>query len=353
MPAAIPNPKTSAGLIQRATDWAVRHPFLFIGLLLLACEGPFLDKAVHIDDALFMWTAEQIQHHPGNFYGFDVNWVGRTIPMAVENCNPPATAYLFAGVAAVLGWREIYLHAAMLLVTFAAASGTFHLARQWCAHPLSATLLAISLPAFMVSAATLMCDLPMLALWLWCLVCWQRGLQRDQTIYYLAAGLLGGLAVLTKYSAITLLPLLPIMGFLEKRKAGWWLVWLLVPILIIEWYQWMTARLYGIGLITAASNYAAQTRFRVTGGWFNKVLIGIAYAGGCLLPVLFFLPTSPACRMWSTPWNSSSMRGSRKSWVSERTPIFMRWPPRVGFRVPPQNPPSGPQLPFRRGIPRC
>src|SRR5215475_8135491 len=35
----------------------------------------FLDKAFHIDDPLFLWTARQITAAPGDFFGFELNWL--------------------------------------------------------------------------------------------------------------------------------------------------------------------------------------------------------------------------------------------------------------------------------------
>ena len=64
--------------------------------------------------------------------------------------------------------------------------------------------------------------------------------------------------MLTKYSALTLLPLLPILGVLRKRNLGWWLLWLAVPVAMIELYQFGTARLYGEGLISIAADCAAK-----------------------------------------------------------------------------------------------
>jgi 4-amino-4-deoxy-L-arabinose transferase-like glycosyltransferase len=278
----------------RAQLWAAKHPLATIGIFILLTLGPFLNKAVHIDDPLFVWTAEQILKHPVDFYGFDVNWTGITVPMSVENCNPPTTSYFLAGVMAVFGEEETALHAAMLLVAFAAAAGIFQLARIWCERPLLATFIAMSMPAFLVSATTLMCDVPMLAVWIWTVVFWERALKSGKALHFLAAGLLAGLSVLTKYSALTLLPLLPILGVLRKRNLGWWLLWLIVPVAMIEFYQFGTAKLYGTGLISAAADYAAKTRFIAAGGRANKIVIGLAYAGGCLLPVLFF-----ARRLWT------------------------------------------------------
>ncbi|MGA3267272.1 MAG: glycosyltransferase family 39 protein [Verrucomicrobiota bacterium] len=277
-----------------ARRWAEKHPLAVIGIVLFLLLAPFLDKAVHIDDPLFVWTAQHILKHSGDFYGFDVNWTGFTLPMSVEDWNPPTTSYYLAGVAALFGWREIVLHSAMMLVAFAAAAGIFQLAKIWCERPLLATLIAMSTPVFLVSATTLMCDVPMLAIWVWTVVVWERALKDGGTANYFFAALLAGLSVLTKYSAVTLLPLLPILGLMRKRRLGWWLLWLALPVAMIGLYQWGTAGLYGQGLISAAANDATESRSTGPGGAAGKIVIGLAFLGGCLLPVLFF-----AFRLWT------------------------------------------------------
>ena len=199
------NEETS--LIRRISSRAEKHPLVTIAVFILVTLGPFLSKAVHIDDALFVWMAEQILKHPADFFGFDVNWYGSTDPMASVNCNPPTFSYLLAGMMALVGEREVFLHAAMMLVAFAAAAGIFQLAKIWCERPLLATFIAMSTPVFLVSATTLMCDVPMLAAWIWAVVCWERALKSGGAGNYFFAASLAGLAGLTKYSALTLLPL--------------------------------------------------------------------------------------------------------------------------------------------------
>ena len=288
----------ASSLVRKICSGAEARPLTSIAVFILLTLGPFLNKAVHIDDSLFVWTAEQILKQPGNFYGFAVNWYGTTDPMAAVNCNPPAISYLFAAVMAVFGEGEIVLHGTILLLAFAAAAGMFQLAKIWCERPLLATFIAMSTPVFLVSATTLMCDVPMLAAWIWTVVFWERALKHGDKIHFFLAAFLAGLSVLTKYSALMLLPLLPVLGVLRKRNLGWWLLWLIVPAAMIELYQLGTARLYGQGLISAAAEYAAKTRFDVTGGWAKKIIIGLAYAGGCLLPVLFFVNRLWTKREW-------------------------------------------------------
>ena len=137
-------------------SWIWSHPRVVLGLVLVVCLGPFIHKAIHTDDALFLWAAEWIQKHPADFFGFKVNWWSSAVPMWVANYNPPLMSYFLAGVASLFGWNEIVLHLAGLAVAFAAAAGIYSLARMWCDRPLLATLIAIVTPAFLVSSTTLM-----------------------------------------------------------------------------------------------------------------------------------------------------------------------------------------------------
>ena len=273
-------------------SWMATHPRIVIGFILVVCLGPFVNKAIHVDDVLFVWAGEWIQHHPTDFFGSEVNIWDSTIPMWKANCNPPLMSYFLAGVASLFGWNEIVLHLACLAVAFAAALGLYSLARMWCERPLLATLIGILTPVFLVSSTTLMCDVLMLALWVWALVVWERALGSEQSRWqFVGAGVLAGLAVLTKYSALTLLPLLPILSLLRTRKFGvWWLVGLAVPMLMVAGYEWLTIRMYGQGLLFTAAYFAQTHRIGFPGGWPAKGIIGLAFAGGSLLPLLFLAP---------------------------------------------------------------
>src|SRR5476649_2816297 len=103
----------AANIMNRIAAWQTwfsKHPYLWMGLLLSVFLGPFLNKAVYSDDALFVWVGQWIQKHPAHFYGGEVNWWVSTVPMWVANWNPPLMSYFLAGVAALFGWNEIGLH---------------------------------------------------------------------------------------------------------------------------------------------------------------------------------------------------------------------------------------------------
>jgi tetratricopeptide (TPR) repeat protein len=276
--------------VPRNKSWLPTHPRIVIGFILVVCLGPFINKAIHMDDVLFVWAGEWIQQHPTDFFGFEVNIWDSTIPMWKANCNPPLMSYFLAGVASLFGWNENVLHLACLAVAFAAAVGLYSLARLWCERPLLATLIGILTPVFLVSSTTVMCDVLMLAFWMWALVVWERALGDERRgWWFVVAGVLAGLAVLTKYSALTLLPLLPILSLLRTRKFGvWWLVGLAVPMLMVAGYEWLTARMYGRGLLFVAAHFAQMHRVGFSG--VAKGIIGLAFTGGSLLPMLFFAP---------------------------------------------------------------
>jgi len=271
--------------------WISGHPRAVIGVILVVCLGPFLNKAIHTDDALFVWTGQWIQKHPFDFFGGEVNWWVSALPMWAANYNPPLMSYFLAGVASLFGWNEIALHLAGLVVAFLAATGIYSLAQRWCERPLLATLIAIFTPAFLVSSSTLMCDVAMLGFWIWALVLWERALENGRGPWlFVGAGTLAGLAVLTKYSAVVLLPLLPILSLLRTRKAGRWWPGLAVPLILLVGYELVTAGMYGKGLFSAAAYYARMHPAGFPGGWKARGIIGLAFAGGSLLPLLFFAP---------------------------------------------------------------
>jgi hypothetical protein len=262
---------------------------LVLGLLLC----PFLNKALHIDDPLFVWAARHIHAQPANPYGFTVNWYGTPMPMSEVTKNPPLAAYYLALAASVAGWSEGALHVAFLLPAFAVAIGTFLLARRYCRRPLLGASAAVFTPVFFVSSLTIMSDMMMLAWWVFAVYCWQRGLDRRHHAWLACAAACIAAASLTKYFGMALIPLLFTYTVARERRAGWPLLYLLLPVGVLAGYQWATGQVYGRGLLLDAAAYATSTdtdrALTMPRLWAN-----IAFAGGCLASVAFLAP-----RLWS------------------------------------------------------
>src|ERR1700733_6658228 len=157
--------KLTGVMLQRIRQW------------LAAALGPFLAKPFNIDDPLFIRLAQQVSAHPGDPFGFPVNWYGLVSPMWTVTENPPVAGYYFALAGNIFGWSEIGLHLAGLLAALAVILGTHRLALRLCGQPLSAACAVLFTPIFLVSAGTVMCDVLMLAFWVWAVVFWVEGLE--------------------------------------------------------------------------------------------------------------------------------------------------------------------------------
>lgn len=261
-----------------------RHtPILFLTAATVVLLLPFVNKAFHIDDPLFVWAAKNILSHPSNPYGFMVNWYGAEMPMAVVTKNPPLASYYIAVFASVLGWTEAALHLAFLLPAIGVIVGTYLLARKFCQLPIVAAIAALMTPVFLVSSTTVMSDTLMLAFWVFAVYLWIEGLGKNNHRMLAFGALLVALSSLTKYFGMTLIPLLLVYSFTKKRIPGLWLLHFLIPLTILAAYQWATQWLYGHGLLFDAAAYAADF-----GTWsLPKVLISFAFTGGCLAVVFF------------------------------------------------------------------
>lgn len=282
-------------MTSRALDpGTARRDALLVAAVTVVLLLPFVGKAFHIDDPLFLKAAQQIRSNPLDFYGFRVNWYGTEQPMWEVTKNPPLGSFFIALAAGVAGWSEVALHLAFLLPAVAAALGTLALARRFCVYPLIATFAAVATPAFLVSSTNVMCDVLLVAFWVWAVELWVRGFESRRPSFLVLSGILIALAALTKYFGVALVPLLFVDGFARSRKAGWWAAALLVPIVVLAGYQIWTRNLYGRGLLSDAAAYSSLIRFRSGPLLSAKLVAGLSFTGGCLASVIFF-----ASRLWS------------------------------------------------------
>ncbi len=270
--------------------WIAVHPNWTLTFAAFAALAPFLAKPFNIDDPLFIWVARQIQAHPLNPYGFNVNWFGMVTPMWLATENPPLASYYMAFAAAIFGWSEVALHFAFLLPVLAVVLGTHRLAQKFCGQPVLAALAVLFTPVFLLSSTTVMCDVMMLAFWVWAVIFWIEGMEKNDFQKLSAAGLLIALASLTKYYGICLIPLLAAYSLVETRRLGKWAVCLMIPLAALCAYQWTTHSLYGLAMLSDAVEYAGYAR-GITGiSKISLVLTALTFTGGCVAVAVFFMP---------------------------------------------------------------
>ena len=280
------------------TFWGRRYPKTILVMVALACLLPFAAKAFHIDDPLFVWAGRQMQTRWWDPYGFDVNWYGSAMPMHEVTKNPPLACVCIALIMSIFGENEFALHIGFLLQAIAVVLGTYALARRLCDHPIHAALAALFTPVFMVSSTTLMCDVLMVALWVWAVVLWMRGLEDNRPLLLVLAAFLVGACSLAKYFGIALIPLLLAYSLMRNGRPGWWLVYLLIPLAIIGLYEGAMRALYGHGLMWDAFSYASPNEVHGAGAIFFKVLTALGFAGGGCAIVLIFMPVLLRSKSW-------------------------------------------------------
>jgi len=255
---------------------------------------PFSGKAFNIDDPLFLWAARHIQTSPLDPYGFKVNWYGLTMPMSDVTKNPPLASYYIAGAATLLGWGERSLHVAFLIPALLVTLVTYLLAERLCTRPFLAASCTLATPVFLVSSSTLMSDTWMLALWLLSVHLWITGLRESSAVRLLLGSAFIALASVAKYYAMALIPLLFVYTLIRTRRPTRALAALLVPVALLGVYQWWTLERYGHGLLLDAAAYATERN-----AWtLDKLLIGLAFTGGCLGVVCLFTRWCMGGRLW-------------------------------------------------------
>ncbi len=265
-------------------------PVLALCVLCAALLLPFIDKPFHMDDPMFLWTAQQIHKQPLNFYGFDVNWQNYATPMHVEMKNPPLDAYYIALVTTLFGWSERTLHLAFLLISTATTLGTFFLARRFTSNAFVAAVLALISPVFLVTATSVMSDMPAQMLWVWSIVVWLYAIDRDKPWLLPIAGLLVAAGAMTKYPNMNVIPLLAAFVVMHRKHLAWQIGSLLIPVMVLAAYQFYTKHLYGHGLLTDAAGFAQQHWIGSPKEFLARLMICLAFVGGCVLSCAIFLP---------------------------------------------------------------
>ncbi|MBX7257057.1 MAG: glycosyltransferase family 39 protein [Candidatus Hydrogenedentes bacterium] len=268
----------------------LRSSAFWCAMLTVALLAPFLNKAFHIDDPLFLWVAKQIHAHPLDYYGFDVNWSGHLTPMAQENMNPPLVGYYIALAACFVGWSEIPLHAAFLVPAALFALGVNVLSRRFCAQPGYATALSILSPVFLISSTSVMTDAFMTTLYVWSVVLWLKASDEDKAWLYVLAAITIVAAALSKYFAISLVPLLAAYSVASKHPVRRWLPALFLALILFGLYEWHSQSRYGGGSLLTAALYKAPDQSGTGKSLFLRTLTALSFTGGCLAGLLFVSP---------------------------------------------------------------
>jgi hypothetical protein len=130
----------------------------------------------------------------------------------------------------------------------------------------------------------------MLALWVWATIFWIEGVDLEKPIYLAAAVLLIAATALTKYFGAALVPLLFAYTLARRRRLGSWAWFLLAPVAVLIGYEFVTARMYGHGLLATATDFSRNHRLWTHASKGARTLITFSYLGASALPALLLAP---------------------------------------------------------------
>lgn len=191
-----------------------------------AATLPWLDKAYHIDDVLYLMVAEQIRHDPLRPYGDkDRTYIlwdsedGNPGSLFHTDYNPPLWKYVLAAAIEILGDQEWKLHLVSALAVFLAAWPIYLLARRWTSRPVWCVAMILWSP-FFLPGQNLMIEPFLLCLASWSTYWLARSWENGNAMASLAAGVLAGAAVITKYTAGVLLGVYGLGGLIFGKPRS-------------------------------------------------------------------------------------------------------------------------------------
>ena len=254
----------------------------------------FLGRPVSIDDTLYLRAAEQILRDPWHPFDAAIAWFTTPTSLWVASKNPPGLAYWLAGVQALGGSDERWLHLSMLPFAIAAALAGGRLGRRFAGGSGWVTAVWVASPAFVVSASTLMADVAALAFSLWGVALWVEGADAGRGGARRLGALVAGIALFLKYTSVLVLPVLALYVLLlvpaPRRARALLDLWpSLAP--SAAWAALGMATHGQVHFIDSLWVIDASRRLSFL-GWFleHGIALLTAVAGAGIFPALFLVP---------------------------------------------------------------
>ncbi|MFO0825662.1 MAG: glycosyltransferase family 39 protein [Gemmataceae bacterium] len=197
------------------TDWLCSPWFLALVVTLANAAKPVL-----IDDTAYLTYARHFASHPLDPYGFEMFWW--TVPdSAMTVLVPPVLPYWLAANIAIFGEYPVLLKFWLFPFLFLLAWSLQALLRRFARGTESRLLPLLMLSPAVLPTVNFMLDIPALALGLTSIVAYMRATERRSWFLALAAGVIAGLAMQTKYTALLVPPAMLWFGITHRsfRRA--------------------------------------------------------------------------------------------------------------------------------------
>lgn len=252
-----------------------RRDLLRLVLFILLSTLPFLNRAIHLDENTYLSIARHVTQNfwfPQDFQGL---WFGIPFLNLGGHTHPTGLAYYLALLLQLFqSETEWKLRLGFLVFPLLYAIGAYGLARRMTRSPLTTALLIMATPAVLVFSLSLMPDLPMAVFWLWSVLFFMSGLEREGIWRLMAAGFLLVLATWISYQALFMSGLLAVYAASRRDFRIKIYLALLLPFFFLLLYWWAGRQHYGFWQAERGGQFLAN--FHIFGvEFFRQKFIGM------------------------------------------------------------------------------
>ena len=258
---------------------------LVIVMFVLAVTLPFINKAYHIDDAAFLFIADQIGKDPLHPYSFIAEW-GNGPKQAIFLNDTPFLPYLIALLTYLLGRKEWILHLVYIIFPLTAAISFYFFAKKFLKKALIPALIMVAMPTFLPNAHNLMFDVPVLAAWMLAITLFVYGVDKNNHKLMLSGSIVAGICYWIKPTGAIIIFLIALYCILAKKYK--YISYIIVPVLFILLFALQN---YIFEKDVIASNYASQLiKNKNSIELLSSYIFGeLSYIGGATVFPLFFI----------------------------------------------------------------
>lgn len=253
------------------------HWFFLIAGVVLVIAFPFADKAFHIDDPFVLKIVDNILKNPADPFAGDFDWFGSLTPIWKTTTNPPLISYYLAPFVRQFGYSEIVLHCAMMAFLLLIAWGTVVLSNRFACGSIYPLLFVMFSPAVMASG-NVMRDIPAAGLAMAAIAFWVMGTDRENRFYLLCGSIMAGLAMLTKYSAVIVIPVMLLYPFFKRKLWTW--KWILPSLLILMAWCLHNIGFYGQAHIVYLTTHQSAESGGIS--WIDKACGALVIVGSMI-----------------------------------------------------------------------
>ena len=287
-------------------------------VLTLCSFVPFADRAVYLDEPLFLHIAKSVWEKDWLFPQ-STSWIFFGIPGkdVAAQTHPPVGEYCLAVLLKLCGgFHEVPFHLAWGLFSVAAVLAFYRLTRSFTGNPLMVSALFAASPAFFVNSQTLMMDIPMLAFLLAGLAFYLDGLQGKRARLW-AVPLCFLLSAGTGYTALIPIGCLFIWAICRRRPLEETLAIAAGPVLFLGWQLMMKSHFGAAPMASVLQYVSTRSAFP------SSLLPTLSFLGGLsLFPWAVLLLTDlPKKRLLA---NTSFLAAVLLSFFHE-WPSYLHW----------------------------